>query len=322
MALPAETAFRSLLPLFLAASAHAQPSGLFDYDHSVPFRYQEEMIERDAGIDVAGAGFQSPKGGKVNMIVVRPRGKGPYAGIVWQHGGDQSMLTYLSEARVLARAGAVSLILDAPGAVSGRKPANEMSGAELRDYNAEIVICERRAVDYLETLENVDPARIAFAGHSYGAITGGVLVGIEKRFKTFILLGGVARYTRHVSEAPVDYWIDWRKRMTPEQLAAALRELRPVDPDNYVGVQAHGPIFVQCGSFDFINKEGCGGLYRAASSPKEIRWYNTDHSFADIEAAFDRMEWLQRELSLKPVLPLLDRLWKNPRKRSAALDVK
>jgi hypothetical protein len=41
-----------------------------------------------------------------------------------------------------------------------------------------------------------------------------------------------------------------------------------------------------------------------------------DHGFADVEATFDRMQWLERELHLKPVRPLLDRLWTAPAKRA------
>src|ERR1043165_4181090 len=106
---------RAIWILVFGGAVLGQQPGLFDYDRSVPFPYQEEIIHKDGRIEVAGAGFQSPKGGKVNMIVVRPVGKGPFAGVIFQHGGGQSMLTYLAEAEVLARAGAVSLILDAPG---------------------------------------------------------------------------------------------------------------------------------------------------------------------------------------------------------------
>src|SRR5690349_2208684 len=126
------------------------------------------MIRKDGAIEIAGGSFQSPKGGKVNLMVVRPTGKGPFAGVIFQHGGGQSMVTYVAEAAVLARAGAVSLILDAPGSAPGKwKPAMEQSAAEYRDYDAEITICYRRAIDYLQSLKTVDPARIGFVGHSY-----------------------------------------------------------------------------------------------------------------------------------------------------------
>jgi pimeloyl-ACP methyl ester carboxylesterase len=291
----------------LALPMFGQPSrALVEYDSSVPLQYQEELFEKKPGIEIAGAGFQSPKGGKVNMIVVRPAGSGPYAGIIFQHGGGQSMATYVGEAEVLARMGALSLILDAPGAAPGKfKPVNEMTGSEMRDYDAEIVICARRAVDYLQLLKHIDPARIAFVGHSYGANTGAVLSATEKRIKTFVLLGGVARITHHV-QSEIEYWVDWRRRMTPEQLTRALEEIRPMDPDNFLGASAPAPLLVQCGKFDFLIKDDCEAFYRAAASPKELRWYNTDHSFSDLQAMFDRMEWLESHLKLRPVKPLID----------------
>jgi len=304
------------------APAAAQHSPLADYDHTVPFQYQEEPVEKDNQIEVAGAGFQSPMGGKVNMLVVRPRGAGPYAAIVYQHGGGQSMPTYLAEAEVLARAGAVSLILDVPGSGPGKRTALEDKGAEMRASYAEMAVCFRRAVDYLQSLQIVDPSRMAFVGHSYGAIAGSVLVRTERRIKTFVLIGGVARLSRHVSETQIDYWIEWRKGMTAGQLAHAVEQIRPIDPDNFVSAPGHGSILVQCGSFDSVNIEACPALYSAASNPKELRWYDTDHGFADLEATFDRMQWLQRELRLNAVEALLNQLWKSPKKRTTAIELK
>src|SRR3989442_372369 len=106
--------WRAMFLILLPPFGFAQQPSLFEYDRSVAFQYQEELIRKDAAIEIAGASFQSPKGGKVNMLVVRPVGKGPFAGIVYQHGGVTTVLTYLAEAEVLARAGALSLILDAP----------------------------------------------------------------------------------------------------------------------------------------------------------------------------------------------------------------
>ena len=37
-----------------------------------------------------------------------------------------------------------------------------------------------------QSLKTVDPARIGFVGHSYGAIMGGALVAVDKRVKTFV----------------------------------------------------------------------------------------------------------------------------------------
>jgi cephalosporin-C deacetylase-like acetyl esterase len=308
----------SLILICAAPHALAQPAALFDYDRSVPFQYSEEPVTKDTQIEVAGAGFQSPKGGKVRMLVVRPTGRGPYAGIIYQHGGGTSMLTYLAEAEILARAGAVSLILDAPGAAPGKfKPMEEMSAAEMRDYYAEIVICYRRAIDYLQSLKIIDPARIGFAGHSYGGITGGVLAGIDRRVKTFALIGAIARYTSHIAENPAQLWVDWRKRIGPARIAEELQAMRPIDPDRYLSAPGHVPLLIQCGNFDFYTAKDCETLANGTSSPKDVRWYDTDHEFADLEATVDRLKWFERDLRLKPVAPLVKHLIDSPLKRPA-----
>lgn len=294
----------------------AQQPALFDYDRSAPFQYQEEIGRTEPAFQVAGAGIQAPRGGKLNMLVVRPRGKGPYAGIVIQHGGGQTMLTYLAEAGILARAGAIVLIIEAPGARPDRKPLEQMSGVELRDYNAEIVVCERRAIDYLESLPTIDRARLGFVGHSYGGITGGILAGIEPRLHALVLIGAIPRYSQHIATSPADLWEQWRKTIGPGRLAAELGELRPIDPDLYLRSARHGPLLFQCGNFDDDNRNPCVELVRGASLPKEVRWYDTDHSFADIEAALDRLQWLGQQLRLKRIGPEIQRMLASPRKQT------
>ncbi|HLK62047.1 MAG TPA: hypothetical protein VKU19_01310 [Bryobacteraceae bacterium] len=132
----------------------------------------------------------------------------------------------------------------------------------------------------------------------------------------------MARYTRHIAETQIDYWNNWRKRYTPEQLTEALKVIRAIDPDQYVGAAKHGPILFQCGNFDEVNLQACPDYFAAASAPKEVRWYDTDHPFSDLEAAYDRMQWLERGLHLKPVRPQLDRLWTAPAKRPVATPMK
>jgi dienelactone hydrolase len=303
------------------AEAIAQQPALFEYDRSAPFRYQEEMIRSEPQFDVAGAGIQGPRGGKLNMLVVRPRGKGPFAGVVFQHGGVQSMLTYLAEAELLARAGAVSLVVEAPAGRPDRKPVEQMSGAEMREYNAEIVMCERRALDYLESLAVIDRGRVGYVGHSFGGIFGGVLMRVEPRFRAFVLIGAIPRYSQHIAESPADVWVQWRKQIGPERLAEAVREVRAVDPEQYLRGAAHGPVLLQCGNFDFDNKAGCVELSDAVSAPKDVRWYDTDHGFADLEATLDRVRWLEEKLKLKPVRPEVERLLAAPRKQAAPLKV-
>lgn len=86
------------------------------------------------------------------------------------------MLTYLAEAELVARAGAVSLILEAPGP-RGRHRAFSP---------------DRR-----------DP-----------------------------------RYSEHIATSVADFCVQGRKNIGPERGAAELREVRAIDPDQYIGAHS------------------------------------------------------------------------------------
>ncbi|MEP6800635.1 MAG: protein kinase [Acidobacteriota bacterium] len=64
----------------------------------------------------------------------------------------------------------------------------------------------RRAVDYLETRQDVDMTRLAFYGVSLGAIDGVTFVALENRFKTAVLASGGFRLRRVLPEVdPVNF---------------------------------------------------------------------------------------------------------------------
>jgi hypothetical protein len=44
---------------------------------------------------------------------------------------------------------------------------------------------------------------------------------------------------------------------------------------------------------------------RAASEPKQVKWYDTGHEMNDMQSLIDRAARLQKHLGIKPVAPLL-----------------
>ena len=202
-----------LAPLFLLTAALTAQS--FDYDTHQPFDVSCEDLSHRPDAELHGCGFTGPRGGKVNLVYIRPKNvRPPYAGVIFQHGGGQSMTHYLNEALILARAGVVSVIPDAP---SRRDPPpsddDKLGPSELQ---TEVVITERRMLDWLLQQPGVDPKRIAYVGHSYGGVAGSFLSAVEPRFTAFVLLGAVV----------------------PEK-----------DPDRYLP-HAHAPMLVQCASLN------------------------------------------------------------------------
>ena len=73
-----------------------------------------------------------------------------------------------------------------------------------------------RAIDLVAARPDVDPSRIAYIGHSYGAQWGAILFAVDKRMKTCILMGGVG--------AQADMW---EKNNEPEMVQ--LRQQYPAE---------------------------------------------------------------------------------------------
>lgn len=301
----------AIAAILVLVVALMQPlSAQFDYDASRAFDTTCESLGTRTEVDARGCGFTGPKGGRVNVILVLPRtGKPPYAGVIFQHGGGQSMTNYLSEAFILARAGVVSIIADAPARGDGKNTdLSTMKLEAARDYVAETVIVERRVLDLLLKEPGVDTRRIAYVGHSYGGIAGGVLAGIEPRIAAFVLIGAVPSYARHIEEN--QGWVGMRKSMSPAEFTRTLDLIREVDPERFLP-KARAPILVQCARFDADdNVRACPEVHRLAGGPKEIKWYDDDHTFTSLEAMRDRLAWLEKYLKLKPLGPEIEKFLK------------
>jgi pimeloyl-ACP methyl ester carboxylesterase len=295
------------LPL-LAGTALSQ----FQYDVKQPFDTTCEPIATRTDADVRGCGFSGPRGGRVSFILVKPlRAKPPFPGVIFQHGGGQSMTNYLSEALILAQAGVISIIPDAPARGAGKNSElNTMKLEVARDFQAEIVITERRVLDWLLQQPGIDAKRIAYVGHSYGGITGGVLAGVEPRIAAFVLSGAIVSEARHIRENGSSYWQEMRRNMSPEEFAKTLDMLGETDPDRYLPL-ARAPVLVECARLDTDdNVRGCPIVYQIAGGPKRLIWYDDDHNFTSLEALRDRLAWLQTYLKLEALGPHISKFLK------------
>lgn len=283
----------------LARLACGQP--LFEYDRALPFDVETEPLSQRKDVRITGGSFQPMKGRRMDFVLVEPVGgariRRPV--VIFQHGGGQTMLNYTGEAALLAKAGAVSLILEAPYRRTSAESAQVAKGAGPRENSIHTVISIRRALDWVLVRDDIDPTRAAYVGHSYGGNAGAVLTAIDKRIKAFVLIGLVARYSLHVAENQAQYWKNYRKALSREELARTIELLRTVDPGRYLPKSAPAPVLIQCARFDMDDvKKDCELAYGAAAEPKTLRWYDVDHAFADAEASLDRLRWLSQKLKL------------------------
>src|SRR3977135_2276595 len=113
--------------LFSAVASFAQEAELlrhFDYAHKAPLNVKQIGVQHRERADVYDITYDSLQGGVVPAYLVVPKGRGPFAAVIWGHWyWDNSSMRnrreFLDEAIVLAQAGVVSLLTDGPVARPG-----------------------------------------------------------------------------------------------------------------------------------------------------------------------------------------------------------
>jgi len=276
---------------------------MFDYDRSAPLDVKEVGVEERNGVRIHDLSYASPKGGRVTAYLVVPAETWKkFAGVIFMHQKPGSRKTFLDEAIQLAKAGAASLLIDAPFSRAGESkrefdPSVTKPEAD-RDIYIQTVVDLRRGVDLLVARSDVAPQRIGFVGHSYGAHTGAILAGVEKRIKAYMIMAGAPSLTEFLRTSTIPAIIETRNTLTTEQRENYFNILASVDPINYIGHVAPSALFLQFGKKDAYPSEAQAALYaKAASNPKLVKIYDAGHELND-EARRDRTAWLQRQLKL------------------------
>lgn len=299
---------KPLLVFILLAAASSPQSApdvhLFDYDSKAPLDFHDDGAQDVGGIKVHDISYDSPDGGSVPAYLVVPPDKGPFPAVIFVHWGQGNRTEFLSEALILGRAGAESLLIDGvfnrPGGLADdfAHPEKEKQGY------IQLVTDIRRGVDLLQSRSEVDGKRIAYVGHSYGATWGGALAGVEHRIRAHVLMGGLPQY----GDLSDNKWI-WEqvtKTHTKEQIDMYKKAYAPLEPKNFIGLAPPSTVMFQFADQDRFITPGLAKIYwEAAREPKLQKWYHTSHEFSDPKALLDRDQFLESQLKLKPVRPLI-----------------
>src|SRR6266404_9131474 len=168
------TLLLSASPLFAQADELVRQ---LDYDRHAPFKVKQITVQHREHASVYDITYDSPEGGVVPAYLVVPKGRGPFAAVIWGHwcwqnSSMRNRKEFLDEAVALAQSGLVSLLTDhpmsRPGYVQIKDPLDERNATEFLQQ----VIDMRRGVDLLLKRRDVDPKRIAYVGHSCNAGVG------------------------------------------------------------------------------------------------------------------------------------------------------
>src|ERR1700733_13926017 len=279
----------------------------FDYDQKAPLDVQEVGVEQRGDIAIHDISYASPKGGRVPAYLVIPKGKGPFAAVIWGHwymegSAFRNRKEFLDEAVALAHAGVISLLPDGPvarpGHIENKEPLSDQAAFEL----VQAVVDMRRGADLLLARNDVDPTRLAYVGHSYNAQVGGFLSGIDHRFKAFVLMAG--DLSDAVDMRSKEYQ-EYRRKVGPEKFDAYAAKYSWLDAGKYVSHAAPSKVFLQYASQEsFLNAQRAKEYAAVVSQPKELRIYAAPHAL-NADARRDRIAFLIEQLHLKALDPAL-----------------
>jgi dienelactone hydrolase len=296
----------------LAEESYDQLLHHWDYDKSASLNIKQSGIEQRDGVTIYDMSYSSPvgdrgaavgpNGGAVTAFLVVPAGHGPFPAVIYGHwcmpGSDkENRSEFLSEAVVLAHSGVISLLPDHvtvhPGFVQDTAPLSEQQIAVEVQQDVNL----RRGADLLLAREDVAPGRLAYVGHSCDGSAGGILSGVEKRFKAFVIMAGdlsfdVDQKTKSFQES--------RQKIGPVEFDAFTAKYSWMDGGKYISHAAPAAMFLQYGTDEpFLNADLAKQYFDLVSEPKMLKIYDAPHAL-NAEATRDRIAFLAQQLSFKP----------------------
>ena len=286
-----------------ATSDYQTTFHLFDYDAKAPLDIHDKIIEEFDGGSLHDMTYVSPKGGPVAAYLVVPKGKGPFAAVLFGHWGNGTRTEFIPQAKLYARAGAVSLLPDYPWdrPQPWHKTPNHYDKPELdREIEIQAVLELRRGIDLLLARPDVDPKRLAYVGHSYGAQWGSILSAVDKRMKTSVLMAGVAEIGDIFLRGNDPGIIELRKSRPPGQFERYAQIAGEIDALHFVGHAAPIPLLFQFANFEqLFDKTSMEHYATTATDPKKVLYYDAGHDLNDPQALQDRYDWLAKYIDLR-----------------------
>jgi len=146
----------------------------------------------------------------------------------------------------------------------------------------------RRAVDFLLVQPGVDPQRLGFVGHDYGAMYGAMLAGLDHRLKTYVLVAGAPSFADWIT-----YFHAKRDPYVPI--------VKDIDPVAFISKASPASVLFQFGQQDsFVPESLAKQFYDSASEPKKVEWFDDVHAMSTEAVRQSRLGWLESRLGLTP----------------------
>jgi dienelactone hydrolase len=158
----------------------------------------------------------------------------------------------------------------------------------------------RRAIDLLLSRTDVDPNRVAYVGHSFGAQWGAILTAVDLRLKAAVLMAGAAEEADMLLRSDNPRLAELRTSLPKGQLDAYLNTLADLNAINYIRLAQPVPLLLQFANFEqYFDRASMERYAAAATEPKTVLFYDSAHDLNDPQAFKDRADWLAKRLALR-----------------------
>ena len=287
-------------PFGAAVHAAPQPAQVdphfYDYDAHAPFAVtqtpdKEAQTEVGGDIQVTQVTYPSPvvTPYPINNIVTgylfKPNTPGPYPVMLVEH---EWLPVNLSNEFVLcatlARAGVAAFLVVQPYSYN-RRPLPRIPDVELLSGNSQqtvaavrqAVLDNRRALDWLQTRPDIDPARMGVAGISLGGILAPLIAGVDHRVSVLVTIVGGGDVSDLVYDSFITYGLRPALLYRGESFDNLKREYVNIEPTNWLhGFDPKNALLFN-GRFDvFVNPKQAHHLARALGGAP-IVWIPTGH---------------------------------------------
>jgi dienelactone hydrolase len=255
----------------------------------------------------AGTGETTENGARISELTYRAGGSiahawlvkpvtesGPHPAVLFVHWlGDAATTNhteFLADAEWLARRGCVSLLPDAPWAAPNwfetvRSPATDKADS-IRE-----VLALSRSLDILTATPNVDPQRIAYVGHDFGAMYGALLAGSDPRPSVYVFMTPTTTFAE---------WFLLDTKRPPPEVAAYERDLGGLDIPGSLQRATFRASLAQFAAHDAYVSSAKAAEFAAALPARDrtVATYDTDHALNVEAATRERRAWLAAQLGL------------------------
>ena len=268
-------------------------SAYYEYDQSMPIEAStDQLSETPNGSRVFKVNFRSTHHQEVTALLSYPdKSEQPVPVIILVHGlGDSKEVDYVAGgAEILLQAGYAVMRLDLHNHGARQNSDFEFSFEGKTRYRSREIITQsvfdiRRAIDFIESREDLDAERIGYFGISLGGIIGTIASGVDERIKVpvIVLAGGNINLMFGVNALSGKH----------------KNYLSIMDPIHFVDRIAPRPmLMLNAENDEVIPPITSKLLYKKARNPKKIIWYPAKHRTIPIEEAYAQgIRWYQEHL--------------------------